>query len=76
MDYTDIVQISLFSPQACPFQASLGNNEQVRRQCSCLALTRWSKVRAFMIPVILPSGSNLGVCNKAIILKKNMKDNH
>ena len=30
---------------------------------------------AFMIAVILPSGSGLGVCNK-IILKKNMKDNH
>ena len=31
---------------------------------------------AFMIAVILPSGSGLGVCNKEIILKKSMKDNH
>ena len=30
----------------------------------------------FHDPVILPSESGLGVCNKEIILKKNMKDNH
>ena len=35
-----------------------------------------SKVHAFTIPVILPSGSGLGVCNKEIILKENVKDNH
>ena len=29
-----------------------------------------------MILVILPSGSGLGVCNKEIILKENVKDNH
>ena len=29
------------------------------------------QVHAFMIPVILPSGSGLEVCNKEIILKKN-----
>ena len=33
-------------------------------------------VHAFMIPVILPSGSGLGGCNKEIILKENVKDNH
>ena len=32
-----------------------------------------SKVHAFMIPVILPSGSGLGVCNKAIIPRKTWK---
>ena len=76
MDYTDIVQISLCLPQVVPSWASLGNNQQVHRQCSCLTLTRCSKVPAFMIPVILLSGSGLGVCNKVIILKKNMQDNH
>ena len=76
MDYTDIVQISLFLLQAIPFWASLGNNWQVLRQQSCLVPTQCPKVHAFMIPVILLSGSDLGVCNKAIILKKNMKDNH
>ena len=76
MDYTDIVQISLFLLQAIPFWASLGNSWQVLRQQSCLVPTQCSKVHAFMIPVIIPSGSDLGVCNKAIILKKNMKDNH
>ena len=73
MDYTDIVQISLFLLQAIPFQASLGNNQQVRRQSSCLAPTRCSKVHVFMIPVILPSGSGLGVCSKGIILRKTWK---
>ena len=68
--YIDIVQISLFLPQAVPFWNSLGNNQQVCRQCSYLPPTWYSKVHAFMIPVILPSGSGLGVCNKAIILRK------
>ena len=30
----------------------------------------------FLTPVILPSVPGLGVCNKEIILKKNMKDDH
>ena len=68
--YRDIVQISLFLPQAGPFWNSLGNNQQVCRQCSYLMPTWCSKVHAFMIPVILPCGSGLGVCNKAIILRK------
>ena len=68
--YIDIVQISLFLPQAVPFWNSLGNNQQVCRQCSYLMPTWCSKVHAFMIPVILPCGSGLGVCNKAIILRK------
>ena len=71
--YIDIVPISLFSPQTIPFWDSLGNNQQVCRQCSHLMLTRCSKVHAFMIPVILSSGSGLGVCNKAIILRKTWK---
>ena len=29
-----------------------------------------------MIPVILPSGSGPGGCNKEIILKENVKDNY
>ena len=71
--YTDTVQISLLLPQAVPFWDSLGSNQQVRRQCSYLTATRCSKVHAFMIPVTLPSGSGLGVCNKAIILRKPWK---
>ena len=70
--YIDTVQI-LFLPQAIPFWDSLGNNEQVRRQWSYLTPTWCSKVHAFMIPVILPSRSGLGVCNKS---KKNIKNNH
>ena len=73
--YTDIVQITLFLPQAIPFWASLGDNHQVRRQRSFLTPTWHSKVHDFMIPVILPSGSGLGVYNK-IIVNKNMEDNH
>ena len=64
MDHTDIVQISLCSPQAVPFWASLRNNQR-----SCLVPSWCSKVHAFMNPVILPSGSGLGVYNKVIILK-------
>ena len=71
--YIDIVQISLFLPQAVPFWNSLGNNQQVCRQCSYLMPTWCSKVHAFMIPVILPCGSGLGVCNKAIILRKTWR---
>ena len=71
--YIDIVQISLFLPQAVPFWNSLGNNQQVCRQCSYLTPTWYSKVHAFMIPVILPSGSGLGVCNKTIIRRKTWK---
>ena len=41
--YADIVQISLFSPQAILFWASLGNNQQVRRQHSCLIPIWYSK---------------------------------
>ena len=70
---TDIVQISLFSPQAVPSWDGLGNSQQVCRRCSYLTLTRCSKVHAFMTPVILPSGSGLGVCKKAIILRKTWK---
>ena len=68
--YIDIVQI-LFLPQAVPFWNSLRNNQQMCRQCSYLTQTWCSKVHAFLIPVILPSGSGLGVCNKAIILRKS-----
>ena len=64
MDHTDIVQISLCLPQAVPFWASLRNNQR-----SCLVPSWCSKVHAFMNPVILPSGSGLGVYNKVIILK-------
>ena len=71
--YIDIVQISLFLPLAIPFWGSLGNNQQVCRQCLCLMLTQCFKVHAFMILVIVPSGSGLGVCNKAIILRKAWK---
>ena len=69
---TDIGQI-LFSPQAVPSWDGLGNSQQVCRRCSYLALTCCSKVHAFMTPVILPSGSGLGVCKKAIILRKTWK---
>ena len=68
--YTDIVQIPLFLLQAFPFWESLRNTQQVCRLRSYLTLTQCSKVHAFMIPVILPSGYGLGVCNKAIILWK------
>ena len=68
----DIVQI-LFSPQAIPSWEGLGNSQQVCRRCSYLMPTRCSKVHAFMTPVILPSGSGLGVCKKAIILRKTWK---
>ena len=71
--YIDIVQISLFWPQGVPLWDSLRNSQQVCRQCSCLTLTRCSKVHAFMTPVILPSGSGLGVCKKAVILRKTWK---
>ena len=76
MDYSDIVLNSLFLPLAIPFWVSPGNNQQVSRQHSCLTPAQHSKVRAFVTPVILPAGSGLGICNKVIILKKNMKDNH
>ena len=68
----DIVQI-LFSPQAIPSWEGLGNSQQVCRRCSYLMPTCCSKVHAFMTPVILPSGSGLGVCKKAIILRKTWK---
>ena len=71
--YIDIVQISLFSLKSIPFWDSLGHNQQVRRQCSYLTPTQCSKVHAFMIPLIFSSGSGLGVCNKAIILRKTWK---
>ena len=45
-------------------------------QHSCLTETEDSKVHAFMIPVIIPSGSGPGGCNKEIILKENVKDNY
>ena len=67
--YPDIVQICLFLPQAIPFWDSLMNNQQR----SYLMPTRCSKVHAFVMPVILPSGSGLGVCNKAIIRRKTWK---
>ena len=73
--YADIVQI-LFSPQAILFLANFGNNQQVHGQHSCLMPVQCSKVHSFMSPIILPSGSGLGVCNKEIIFKKNMEDNH
>ena len=71
--YIDIVQISLFSLKSIPFWDSLGDNQQVRRQCSYLTPTRCSKVHAFMIPVIFPSASGLRVYNKAIIPGKTWK---
>ena len=71
--YIDIVHISLFLPQAIPFWDSLRNNQQVGRQCSYPTPTPCSRVHAFMIPVILPSGSGLGVCNRAVILRKTWK---
>ena len=71
--YTDTVQISLFLPQAVPFWESLRNTQQVCRRRSYLTPTGCSKVHALMTPVILPSGSGLGVCNKAIILRKTWK---
>ena len=67
--YTDTVQISLFLPRAIPFGASLRNNQQACRQRSCLAPSWCSKIHAFINPVILPSGSGLGVYSKVIILK-------
>ena len=70
--YTDIVQI-LFLPQTVPSWESVRNNQQVCRERSCLTPTWCSKVHAFVIPVILPSGSGLEVCNKAIILRKTWK---
>ena len=73
MDYTDTVQISVCLPQAIPFWDSLRNNQQVGRQCSYPTPTPCSRVHAFMIPVILPFGCGLGVCNKAIILRKTWK---
>ena len=63
-------QLSDFTFTFIPFWASLGNNQQVFRWHSCLTPTWCSKVHALMIPAILPSGSGLGVCNKAIILRK------
>ena len=70
--YIDIAHI-LFLPQAVPFWDSLRNNQQVRGQCSYLMRTLCSKVHAFMILVILPFGSGLGVWNKAVILRKTWK---
>ena len=70
--FTDIVQILLL-PQAISFWETLGNNQQVHRQCSYLTVTRCSKGHALIIPVILPSGSGLGVRNKAIILRKTWR---
>ena len=70
--FTDIVQILLL-PQAISFWETLGNNQQVHRQCSYLTVTRCSKDHALIIPVILPSGSGLGVRNKAIILRKTWR---
>ena len=69
-DYIDIAQIYFFLPQSVPFWASLRNSQQVRRQHSCQMLIRGSKVHTFMIKVILPSDSGLGVCNKMTIFKK------
>lgn len=48
--WTDIVQISLFSPQAVPIWASLRNNQQLRRQRSCLMPTWCSKVHPSHTP--------------------------
>ena len=54
---------------------SLGNNSKCAG--SVHAWRRPAVPRPiFHIPVILPSGSGRGVCNKEIILKKNMEDNH
>ena len=73
MDYTDIVQISLFLLQAIPFWASLGNNWQVLKQQSCLMPTQCCKVHAFMIPVILLLGLALGFVTSRLFLRKTWK---
>ena len=57
-----------------PSRSLLGNSreksESACRRCSYLTLTQCSKVHAFVILVILLSGSGFEVCNKAIILRK------
>ena len=69
MDFIDIVQLSLFLPQAVPFQASLGDNQQVCRPGAYLVF----QSPCFQDPDHIPSGSGLGVFNKAIILRKMWK---
>ena len=59
--------------QVVPFWASLRNNHQVHGRLHAWPPTQCFQVHAFMTPVILPSGSGLGVCNKAIILRKTWK---
>ena len=68
--YADIVQISLFSPQAILFWASLGNNQQVRRQHSCLMPIRCSKVHSFMIQSYSLLGRALGFVKRWLFLRK------
>ena len=69
--HTDTVQIPLFLLQAVPFWENLRNTQQVCRLRSYLMPTRCSKVHAFMIPVILPSGSGLGVCTRQLFYEKH-----
>ena len=69
---TDIGQISLFFPRPFPRGMVSGTVSK------CVGgVHTWPrpavKVHAFMTPVILPSGSGLGVCKKAIILRKTWK---
>ena len=60
----------VFTPGHSLLGKSLEQPASACRWCSHLMLTGCPKVHAFMILVILPSGSGLGVCNKAIILRK------
>ena len=69
---TDIGQISLFFPRPFPHGVVSGTVSK------CVGgVHTWPrpavKVHAFMTPVILPSGSGLGVCKKAVILRKTWK---
>ena len=59
--------------QALPSWARLGNSRQAALMPGVDPVLQGPH---FPIPGILPSGSGLGVCNKEIILKKNMKGNH
>ena len=75
MDFTDMVPISL-----CLSRLSLliwSGEQSVGAQAALMpGAHRVLQGPGFPDPSHTPSGSGFGVCNKDIILKKNMKDNH
>ena len=71
--YADIIQSSLFSPQAILFWASLGNDQEVRRQHSCLMPIWCSKVHSFMIQSYSLLSLALGFVTRRLFLRKTWK---